>query len=636
MDEEDELGDTNNEEPDKEDNNGAISENEGEGQVSEEEIINQTEERHRTRSGREVRQPERLNYVAYESILERYDQEEEVVWSEQELLAYKASTDPDTMYYLQAMREPDKDKFQDAIKKECEDHFRESNYKLVKIDQVPNDAPLLSSVWKMKRKRTPSTGEISKYKARMNVNGKEQIKVVHYDETYAPVVGWSTIRFFMSLAMINGWHTRQPDFLLAYTQADIERDLYMKIPAGLVVSGRIMTEDERKSHVLKLEKNLYGQKQAGRVWCLHLKKNLEKIGFKGSKYDECLFYYGKTIFIVYTDDTILMGPDQKEIEGLVKKIGNIFKIEEQGSISDYLGIMVVKNEDRSMEWTQPNLIKSILKELGLIEQKSTNAASSRTTPANSTVILTSHEEDIDHDNTKFNYRQVIGKMLYLEKSTRPDISCAVHQCAWFSAKPKAKHAEAVKRIGRYLLGTKDKGLIMKPNQEGLEYWVDASHASEWSNKTTIDDSNTARSRMGYIITYAGCPMHWASKMQTEIALSSTEAEYIALSQAMKEVIPIMWLLDEAHEMGVLVMNHQPRVMCKVFEDNAGAIEIANVPKIRPRTKHLNIKYHHFREEVKKGTISVYHVGTKEQVADIFTKALDEGLFTKFRKRIMGW
>jgi len=464
----------------------------------------------------------------------------------------------------------------------------------------------------MKRKRKPSTGEISKYKARMNVNGKEQIKGVHYDETYAPVVGWSTIRFFMSLAMINGWHTRQLDFLLAYTQADIERDLYMKIPAGFVVSARVMTEDERKSHVLKLEKNLYGQKQAGRVWYLHLKKNLEKIGFKGSKHDECLFYYGKTIFIVYTDDTILMGPDQKEIERLVKKIGSIFKIEDQGNLSDYLGMKVIRNEDGSMEWTQPNLINSILKELGLIEQKSANAATSRTTPA-----------------------KVIGKMLYVEKSTRPDISCAVHQCARFSAKPKAKHAEAVKRIGRYLLGTKDKGLIMKPNQEGMECWVDASHASEWSNKAAIDDSNTARSRMGYLITYAGCPMHWASKMQTEIALSSTEAEYIASSQAMREVIPIMWLLDEAQEMGVPVMNQQPRVMCKVFEDNAGAIEIANVPKMRPRTKHLNIKYHHFREEVKRGTISVYHVGTKEQVEDIFTKALDEGLFTKFRRRIMG-
>jgi hypothetical protein len=179
-------------------------------------------------------------------------------------------------------------------------------------------------------------------------------------------------------------------------------------------------------------------------------------------------------------------------------------------------------------------------------------------------------------------------------------------------------------------------LLLKPNQNDLECWVDASHASKWSNKTAINDSSTARSSMGYLITYAGCPMHWASKMQTESALPSTEAEYIALSQAMREVIPSMWLLNEAHEVGLPVTNQRPSVKCKVFEDNTGAIEIANVPKMRPRTEHLNIKYHHFREEVRKGTISVYHVGTKEQVADIFTKVLDEGLFEKFRKSIMGW
>ncbi len=163
-----------------------------------------------------------------------------------------------------------------------------------------------------------------------------------------------------------------------------------------------------------------------------------------------------------------------------------------------------------------------------------------------------------------------------------------------------------------------------------------SCASEWGSKTAVNDSNTAKSRMGYLITYAGCPMHWGSKMQTETALSSTEAEYIALSQAMREVIPIMWLINEAHEMGIPVTNQRPSVKCKVFKDIAGAIKIANVPKMRPRTKHFHIKYHHFREEVRKGTISVYHVGTKEQVADIFTKALDEGLYEKFRKAIMGW
>jgi hypothetical protein len=102
-------------------------------------------------------------------------------------------------------------------------------------------------------------------------------------------------------------------------------------------------------------------------------------------------------------------------------------------------------------------------------------------------------------------------------------------------------------------------------------------------------------------------------MQTEIALSTTETDYIALSQSMREVLPIMWLLQEAHDHGIPVLTKPPKIHCKVFEDNEGAIEIAKVPKMRPRTNHLKIKYHHFREEVKKGAVSIYHVGAKEQM-----------------------
>jgi hypothetical protein len=131
-------------------------------------------------------------------------------------------------------------------------------------------------------------------------------------------------------------------------------------------------------------------------------------------------------------------------------------------------------------------------------------------------------------------------------------------------------------------------------------------------------------------------MHWSSKLQTEIALSTIEAEYIALSQAMREVLPIIWLMEEAEQQGIPVLNATPKIHCKVFEDNEGAIEIANVPEIRPRTKHPDIKYDHFREEVRKGTISIYHTRTEEQVADIFTKPLPEAPFVKFREKMMGW
>jgi len=201
-----------------------------------------------TRSGRRSKPPERLIYDANACLIRTNEHEDEETWSEQHLLAFKASTDPDTMYHHQAMKQPDKEKFQEAMRKECEAHYKEGNYRLVKRSELPEGATLLSSVWQMKRKRKPSTGEISKYKARMNVDESQMIKG-------APVVQWATIRFFISLAILSNWHTRQLDFILAYTQADIERNLYMKLPAGFTLSDRTITDQDRKDYVLKLEKN---------------------------------------------------------------------------------------------------------------------------------------------------------------------------------------------------------------------------------------------------------------------------------------------------------------------------------------------------------------------------------------------
>jgi len=213
----------------------------------------------------------------------------------------------------------------------------------------------------------------------------------------------------------------------------------MKLPAGFTVPGKTMTEQDRRDYVLKLEKNLYEQKQAGRVWYLHLRKKLLKLGFKPSQHDECIFYDGKLIFIEYTDGTILLGPDKDEIDLLVKRLGKTFKIEDKGNLSDYLGIKIERKPDGTLKWTQQTLTQSILKDLKLdgkeIKGKQ-NKANIKPVPANTSVPLTDHRESPDHNPKDFEYRHVIGKLLYLEKSTRPDISCAVHQCARHCANPK--------------------------------------------------------------------------------------------------------------------------------------------------------------------------------------------------------
>jgi hypothetical protein len=187
-----------------------------------------------------------------------------------------------------------------------------------------------------------------------------------------------------------------------------------------------------------------------------------------------------------------------------------------------------------------------------------------------------------------------GKLNFLEQSTRGDISYATHMCARFCSDPKFQHGEAVKWLGRYLKETTDKGFIMRPDpSKGMEAHPDADYAGAWEAAGAGEDVDTAHSRQGYIVSYCGVPLFWKSQMQTEIALSSTEAEFIALTTATRGAIPIQRILMEMKELGFLVVTDKNSIHCHVFEDNNGALAIAKVPKTRPRTKHINVKYFHW-------------------------------------------
>jgi hypothetical protein len=183
---------------------------------------------------------------------------------------------------------------------------------------------------------------------------------------------------------------------------------------------------------------------------------------------------------------------------------------------------------------------------------------------------------------------------YLQGNTRPDISMATHQTARFCIDPKLSHEQAIMRIGRYLLGTKSRGIIYEPDpMKGLECYVDADFAGGWSIENSGDPNNDVMSRTGFVIYYAGCPVYWVSKLQSEIALSTAEAEYIALSTALREVIPLMTLMEELADIFPLYID-KPNFFCKVFEDNQSCIKMAVAPKFTPRTKHIALKYHQFK------------------------------------------
>jgi hypothetical protein len=164
-----------------------------------------------------------------------------------------------------------------------------------------------------------------------------------------------------------------------------------------------------------------------------------------------------------------------------------------------------------------------------------------------------------------------------------------------------------------------------------------SFSGEWDKGAALEDIDTARSRTGFVIFYANCPIIWNSKLQSQIALSSTEAEYLGLSTALREVIPLMELVREMKAQGFNCQATHPKVHCRAFEDKSGALEIATVHKSRPRTKHMvNVVYHHFRSYINSGDITVHDIDTTQQRADLMTKSVNPVLLQRHRFSIMGW
>ena len=383
-------------------------------------------------------------------------------------IAFSATSDPDTMYWHEAMREPDRAEFLKAAQAEVKSHVDNKHFVLRERKDLPQNTKVLSSVWSMKRKRCILSREVYKWKARLNAHGGQQEHGINFWETYSPVVNWFSIRLFLVISIIRGWETRQIDFVLAFPQADVECDIYMEIPQGFNLHGA------KKKFCLQLKKNIYGTKQAGQVWNKHLHKGLTKLGYQASRIDPCVYYKGRTVFMLYVDDGIFAGPNESEVKELIEELKGEFDIMDEGDLTEYLGVLVEKQADGRTKLSQPHLIRQILDDLWFNEK-----TKSKPTPAPGGQVL-QREIDAEVMADDFHYQSVVGKTNFLEKSTRPDIAVATHQCARFSSEPKQSHADALRYIGRYLQGTKDEGIYLDPEDgKSFECWVDADFLGQY-------------------------------------------------------------------------------------------------------------------------------------------------------------
>jgi Reverse transcriptase (RNA-dependent DNA polymerase) len=325
--------------------------------------------------------------------------------------------DQDTMYLREAMQQPDKQNFLEAMKKEIDDHTSRGHWRLTKRQEMKDrnyTMNPIAAIWSFKRKRDPM-GTITKYKARLCCHGGQTVKGIHYEDTFSPVIGWSTLRLLLTLSEVYGWHARQIDFVLAFPQANVKTDVYMQVPEKFKVNKNKLILDEAAPHpskqdgVLKLIKNVYGLKDASKTWVDHLSKGLLEHGFRKSEVDPCLFIKKDMLFCLYVDDAICLTPRKEQADQLIKDLEQKgYVLTDEGPLSAYLGIQVERLGNNKVSMTQPAFIERIIEQCGLKDLRVND------TPADS---ILHRDMNGQERKTEFHYRSIIGQLNYLAATT---------------------------------------------------------------------------------------------------------------------------------------------------------------------------------------------------------------------------
>jgi Reverse transcriptase (RNA-dependent DNA polymerase) len=532
--------------------------------------------------------------------------------------------DPDTPSTREALSGPHAEQFWRAMDSEMECLEKKGSWEIVDRTTIPLGLKAIPGTWAHRIKRLPC-GTLNKFKSRWCCRGD---LMTLEGPTYSPLVGWPTVRAAMLLSATHGWKSRQVDFCNAFLQSDqpVDQPLYMELPQYYRPA-----ELGDRDVVLRMKKSIYGQTNSPKLFYDHLCVGMQQLGFEPTTSDPCLFIHKehKIMVLNYCDDQIWLSPDNSLIEEYVAKLQNLnyeLILEEEGDLFAFLGISF-KKDGSTIELTQPGLISKVITYLDM------DNASPKDTPATTAPLGT--DKDGDPFDEQWSYPAAIGMLLYISSNTRPDCQFAVHQAARFSHCPRKSHAQAVKRIVRYLLKTKAKGIEFVPNlEEGLNCYVDADFAGLHGYEDN-QDPVSVKSRTGYTLTLFGCPIIWSSKLQTDITLSSTAAEYVAFSMAMREVLPMRALLKEVTSKLDLTCSPTTFVRSTVFEDNQGCLSLVNVPKMSTQNKYLALKYHFFRSSIGSEILAKY-IPTTEQKADILTKGLASGPFETIRKLLLGW
>ncbi|XP_051163516.1 uncharacterized protein LOC127282958 [Leptopilina boulardi] len=464
------------------------------------------------------------------------------------------------------------------------------------IVPAPEDRDIVTCKWIFKSKQNQE-GKTTRYKTRLVARGFSQKYGTDYDEVFAPVVRQTTFKILLAIAGQENLIIKHYDAKTAFLNGDLDQTIYMTQPEGYEIF-----KDNVKL-VCKLKKGLYGLKQSAKLWNEKLNSILLNFKFLQSQTDSC-FYIKRTkenvIFvIIHVDDFLIASKSIEKINETAEFLKGKFQLLDLGFLHCYLGIEVRRNSDGIYCIKQSQYIDNILKRFGLEDAKISNI------PLDPGYIkIDKEDQPIMEESEK--YQQLIGALLYLAVNTRPDITASVIILSQNNKHPTSADWTETKRIGRYLKGTRDYELILgqRGKEEGLVGYADA----DWAENRKDRKSNS-----GYLFKYLNATISWGCRKQTCVALSSTEAEYIALAEACQECIWIRRLLED-------FLNYK-QGPTTIFEDNQSCLKFLSNKKFSHRTKHIDTKFHFVKQLKENRTLNFEYCPTDRMLADMLTKPL---------------
>lgn len=501
--------------------------------------------------------------------------------------------------YEQAIASTDRRQWENAMNEELDSLLKNETWDLV---PRPNDQKVIDNKWVYKIKTNPN-GDIDRYKARLVGRGFNQQYGIDYEETFSPVVRFGSIRTMFALAAMNKMKIRQFDIKTAFLYGDLEETVYMHQPVGY---------DDNSGRVCQLRKSLYGLKQSSRCWNQKFSSFIKEFGFVVSKADPCVFVKNEkettTILAIYVDDGMIIGNDATNIGLVIEHLEKQFEVK-LVDVGCFLGVEVDQLEDGAIFIHQGAYARKIVQRFSM---ENCNAVS---TPSDPNQRLTKCDDTEDED---FPYRQLIGSLMYLAIATRPDISFALGVVSRYMEHPKNIHVNAAKRILSYISGTLDHGIMYEGG--GNHEFCGFSDSDYGGNL------DTRKSTTGYTFRIGTGVVSWCSQSQKCVTLSTTEAEYIAASEATKELVWLKRLLDE-----IAPKQFEDPTL---FMDNQSAIRLVKNPEYHKRTKHIDIAYHYIREKFNEGQLNLKYIPSHEQLADILTKPFPKERF-EYLRNMMG-